>query len=254
MIEINLKNKNALVCGASEGMGLATAKLLKQAGAKVTIISRSLDKLQKAAQETGADEFYSLDLSDLDAVKNFVKDKHDFHILVNNSAGPNPGSFLKAGDDEYLKAFTAHLLAANTLAKAIVPFMQKENYGRIINIISVTAKIPSENLAVSNTIRGAVLNWSKTLSNELAASAITVNNVLPGYTKTARLEAVMASNAANKNKSLEEISEEFTSKIPMKRFAEPVEIANAVLFLASPLARYITGQSLAVDGGRIPVS
>jgi 3-oxoacyl-[acyl-carrier protein] reductase len=128
--------------------------------------------------------------------------------------------------------------------------MKKEGYGRIVNIISTSVKIPLPNLGVSNTIRGAVASWAKTMANELGQFNITVNNVLPGATKTKRLESIISNNAGKKNVPVDEVEKEMMKEIPMKRFAEPQELANVVAFLASPAASYVNGVSIPVDGGR----
>jgi 3-oxoacyl-[acyl-carrier protein] reductase len=172
-------------------------------------------------------------------------------ILVNNSGGPKPCTAMKATSDDYLQAFTQHLLASSSLAQALVPEMQAKGYGRIVNIVSISAKVPSDNIASSNAVRAAMLSWAKTLSNELAPTGITVNNVLPGYTETERLKEVISARATQGNTVEAAIQEKMLAKIPMKRFARPEEIAAAVVFLASPEASYITGISLPVDGGYI---
>ncbi len=256
--QFSLSNKTALVCGASQGMGLAVAKLLAEQGARVIGIARNQARLEESfAQLVNPSQHTCLpaDLGDIKSVQNLIQElkKQNLNpdILVNNSGGPKPCTAMNASADDYLEAFTQHLLASSALAQALVPAMQAKGYGRIVNIVSVSAKVPSDNLASSNAVRAAMLNWAKTLSNELAPTGITVNNVLPGYTETERLKEVISARATQSSSSEAAIAEKILSKIPMKRFAQPEEIAAAVVFLASPEASYITGASLPVDGGYI---
>jgi 3-oxoacyl-[acyl-carrier protein] reductase len=172
------------------------------------------------------------------------------HILINNTGGPAGGPVFSASLDEFESAFTQHLKSNHMLAKAVVPSMKTAGYGRIINIISTSVKQPLDGLGVSNTIRGAVANWSKTLANELGEFGITVNNVLPGATGTERLTQIINNKANKTGKTVEEVTKIMQSAVPVKRFAKPEEIANAVAFLASPAASYINGVNLPVDGGR----
>jgi 3-oxoacyl-[acyl-carrier protein] reductase len=193
------------------------------------------------------------DMSDNKALAQVVEDltaRETIHILVNNSGGPNPGPAHKANSDEFSLAFNQHLLSGQTLVTACFPGMQQTGYGRIINIISTSVKQPLDNLGVSNTIRGAVANWAKTLANELGAFGITVNNVLPGATHTSRLEGIIHNNAAKKGISEAEIEAEMVKEIPLRRIGQATEVAAAVAFLASPAAAYINGINLPVDGGR----
>ena len=180
----------------------------------------------------------------------FEINKSDINILVNNTGGPAGGPIEDAKIDEFIHAFSNHLLCNHILVKAVKEGMKKSGYGRIINIISTSVKQPLNGLGVSNTIRGAVANWSKTMANELGQFGITVNNVLPGATDTIRLQSIMETNATKKGKSVEEIKQEMANEVPLKRIAQPEEIANAVAFLASPAASYINGINVPVDGGR----
>jgi len=171
-------------------------------------------------------------------------------ILINNTGGPPGGLAFDANTDEFLSAFTNHLICNQVLAQALVPGMKKKSYGRIVNVISTSVKQPLNGLGVSNTIRGAVANWAKTLANELGQFGITVNNVLPGATNTVRLESILKSKAEKTGKSYDEVADGMRSTIPASRFAEPSELGSAIAFLASPAASYINGINLPVDGGR----
>ncbi len=258
---IDLSGFRALVGGATQGIGKAIAIQLARAGAEVWIIGRNEEKLNKTLAElrqhgkTGeylvAD--YDLPASVAHAIDSFFKHHPGkvFHILVNNTGGPAPGPLIEAEVDELIKAFNRHVISFHTITTRLVKGMITAGYGRIINIVSTSVYEPIPGLGVSNTIRGAVASWAKTLSFELAPFGITVNNVLPGYTKTERLTELANYLAKEKGVSLQEVFSQWESNIPMGRLAQPEEIANAVLFLASPLASYITGVSLPVDGGRM---
>ncbi|HEX5626171.1 MAG TPA: SDR family oxidoreductase [Saprospiraceae bacterium] len=255
---INLENKHALICGASKGIGKACAFALAGAGASVTVIARNTELLEELIHrlpKSGHQEHRALsaDLSDPDDLDKKVHAlvlSHPVHILVNNSGGPASGPVLTAASAAFEQAFRQHLISSHVLATRLAPGMKMDGYGRIINIISTSVKQPLDNLGVSNTIRGAVANWAKTLSNELASDHITVNNVLPGATETERLMEIIHREASHQQTTADAVSAKMIAAIPMKRFAKPEEIANAVLFLASPLAAYITGINLPVDGGR----
>ena len=258
-MNVNLSGTHALVCGASEGIGRASAMALAELGANVTVLSRreavlkslcaQLPKIN-AGQSHG---FLCIDIGNTEELAQKVSAlaKHSpVHILVNNTAGPAPGSIASATEAQFLDTFRKHLLANHTLVQAILPGMRDSGYGRVINIISTSVKEPIPNLGVSNTIRGAVASWAKTLSGELGAYGITVNNVLPGFTLTGRLEGIINDRVAATGKSAEEVARAMTATVPLQRFAQAEEIAAAVAFLASPAAAYISGVSLAVDGGR----
>jgi 3-oxoacyl-[acyl-carrier protein] reductase len=259
MQQNNLKGHRALVCGGSKGIGFASAKKLAEMGADITILSRSIEKLSYAADQlpvthgSQKHNFIALDLGDSmhlgQKIKNLFKDQM-YSILVNNSGGPQAGPVTQAEAEDFIKAFQQHVIASHILTQAIIPGMKKNHYGRIINIISTSVKIPLQGLGVSNTIRGAMANWSKTISNELAPFGITVNNVLPGATSTERLDEIIQNKSLKTLKDKEVIIQEMTGEIPMQRFAKPEEVAAAVGFLASPEASYITGINLPVDGGR----
>lgn len=257
-MNIDLTNKNALVCGSTAGIGKATANQLAKLGATITLVARDEAKLKETlielAHEKGQKHNYFVaDFNNpkqlKDKVEIAVSDKI-FHILVNNTGGPKGGPIFSATTDEFEKAFSMHLVCNQILAQAVVPGMKEADYGRIINIISTSVKQPIDNLGVSNTIRGAVASWSKTMANELGQFGITVNNVLPGFTATDRLDTVIENKAQQMNKSEKEASEAMKNSVPARRFAQAGEIANAVAFLASEAASYINGINLPVDGGR----
>jgi 3-oxoacyl-[acyl-carrier protein] reductase len=257
-MDLNLKGKRALVCGSTQGIGKATAIELALLGAHVTLVARNEDKLKATVKEL---QFYSGQqhdylLADFDfpeklkeKIDDYVRD-HEVQILVNNTGGPPAGPALEAKPGDFIKAFSSHLLCNQILVQAVVPSMKKEKFGRIINIISTSVKIPIQGLGVSNTIRGAVANWSKTLSNELGPFGITVNNVLPGATMTGRLEAIIKGKAEKTGRTYDEVKSDMVKEIPAARISEPHEVAAAVAFLASPAAGYINGINVPVDGGR----
>ncbi|SHJ58467.1 SDR family oxidoreductase [Aquimarina spongiae] len=255
-MNLNLTHKNALVCGSTQGIGKASALQLAELGANITLVARNEQKLQEVLKELDTTQGQSHDYlvadfqnpSDLEEkTKNTTK---NYHILINNTGGPAAGPIYGATVQEFESAFTQHLKCNHILVKALVPGMQKEGYGRIINIISTSVKQPLSGLGVSNTIRGAVANWSKTLANELGQFGITVNNVLPGATATERLSQIIKNKASKTGKSIEEVENAMKNDIPAKRFAQPEETANAVAFLASEAASYINGINVPVDGGR----
>lgn len=254
-----LEKRRALVCGSSQGIGRAVAMALAGMGAEIILVARDAERLEKVREELDRSEgrvhrFLVADFGEPEklgeTVRREIGESGPVHILINNTGGPPGGPVLKAGAAEFSDAFAKHLLCNHTLVQLVVEEMKKAGYGRIINIISTSVKQPLPNLGVSNTIRAAVANWSKTLAGELAPFGITVNNVLPGATRTQRLEGIFSANAQRRGKSVTEIQEEMLSEIPMKRFADPGEIAAAVAFLASPSASYITGINIPVDGGR----
>ncbi|MCF8272268.1 MAG: SDR family oxidoreductase [Flavobacteriaceae bacterium] len=256
-MNLNLNNKHALVCGSTQGIGKATAIALANEGAKVTLVARNRDKLKAVMAEMPNCEHHSFIVADFsnprdlqEQVIMFIEKYHGFHILINNTGGPRSGDILNASLEEFDNAFTQHLKCNHVLAQAVIPFMKEEGFGRIVNIISTSVKEPIPGLGVSNTIRGAVGNWSKTLSVELGSFGITVNNVLPGFTETERLTEIIKIKAASEETSVEEMTEIMKNYSPAKRFAKPEETANVVTFLASEAASYVNGINVPVDGGR----
>lgn len=259
-MQLQLDGRHALVCGASQGIGRASAIELAALGASVTVLARraeALDALVRELPRTHAAQhhgFIVADAGDTDALRTQVEAfvaAAPVHVLVNNSGGPPPGNVLDAHPDDFLAAWRQHLLANHTLAQAVVPGMRAAGWGRIVNVISTSVREPIPGIGVSNTTRGAVASWAKTLAGELAPFGITVNNVLPGATRTPRIEQIVAARAQKSGKPLAEVQQAMEAEVPMRRFAEPAEIAAAVAFLASPAAGYITGVSLPVDGGRM---
>ncbi len=256
-MNLNLNNKNALVCGSTAGIGKATAMALANEGANVTLIARNEEKLKQVLSElssNGTHNYIVADFSNPEELKakvsEYIKTNNGFHILVNNTGGPKGGPVFSADLDEFESAFTQHLKCNHVLAQTVVPFMKTEGYGRIINVISTSVKQPLDGLGVSNTIRGAVANWSKTLANELGGFGITVNNVLPGATGTERLTEIIKNKSAKTGNTEEEAANAMKNAVPARRFAKPEELADAITFLASERASYINGINLPVDGGR----
>jgi 3-oxoacyl-[acyl-carrier protein] reductase len=258
-MDLDLSGRHALVCGASEGIGRAAAHELALLGADVTLLARRAEVLQDVAaslpvRNAQAHGWISADVTQLDAldakVRGLVSGKA-VHILVNNTAGPPGGAAHAAGLDAFRDAFGRHVLANQVLVQAVLAGMQAQRWGRIVNIVSTSVREPIVGLGVSNTIRGAVASWAKTLSRELAADGITVNNVLPGYTETARLSQILSDRSRSSGQSEADVAEAMRRTVPAGRFAAPAEVAAVIAFLCSPAAAYVNGVSLAVDGGRM---
>lgn len=254
-MNLELKNKNALVCGSTQGIGKATAILLAAEGANITLLARNEDKLQSVLAELpNSDQKHNYlvaDFSQPDELKKVLETSSlQFHILVNNTGGPAGGSIFNAEIGEFERAFTQHLKCNHILVQTVAPFMKTQCFGRVINVISTSVKQPLDGLGVSNTIRGAVASWSKTMANELGEFGITVNNVLPGATNTERLNEIIKNKAEKTGLTVEKVAEIMMNASPAKRFAKPEEIANAIVFLASEKASYINGINVPVDGGR----
>jgi len=256
-MNLSLEGKRALVCGSSQGIGRAAAVELAALGASVTLLARNEGRLKSAKEALlgpGRHEHLCADFSDPAKLKEKVEahffGKGPVHILVNNTGGPPGGPITEAKTDEFVQAFNNHLLCNHILVQALQAGMRSEGYGRIINVISTSVKQPLRGLGVSNTVRAAVANWAKTLSLELAPFGITVNNVLPGATRTQRLDSLLETKAQKTGQSIEHLEKEMLAEIPAARFASPEEVAAAIAFLATPAAAYITGINVPVDGGR----
>ncbi len=258
-MNLDLTGKTAVVCGSTQGLGYASAVELALLGCSVVLMARNEEKLKEVvktlSQSKGQKHQYLVaDFTDITSVKasidGFVSN-HAVHILVNNTGGPAGGTALNAKPEEFLSAFNNHLINNQNLTQAIVPGMKAAGFGRIINIISTSVKSPIAGLGVSNTIRAAVANWAKTLATELGPYGITVNNVLPGFTKTVRADYVIASKAKASNISEDEVMKNLVAEIPAGRIGQPEEFGAAVAFLCSPAAAYINGINLPVDGGRL---
>jgi 3-oxoacyl-[acyl-carrier protein] reductase len=257
-MNLKLQHKTALVCGSTQGIGFAIAKELALLGADCILLARNETSLQEAVRALDTNQqqvhqSYTADFSNNESVKEAIEkilQNNTIHILVNNTGGPPSGPIVNAKPEDFLSAFQLHLINNHILATAVIPGMKEAGYGRIINVVSTSVKVPLPNLGVSNTIRASVGGWAKTMANELGLSGITVNNVLPGATETVRLKSIMETKAGKTGTEVDHVSEEMKAEIPMKRFGQPEEIAAMAAFLASPAASYITGQSICVDGGR----
>jgi 3-oxoacyl-[acyl-carrier protein] reductase len=257
-MNLDLTGQRAVVCGSTQGIGKAAALELALLGAHVTLIARNEEKLKSVIQELAVTKgqqhnYIVADFQDPDALQQKVKQHaaaQPVHILINNTGGPPAGQAIDAKLEDFLKAFSSHLLCNQVLVQAYTPAMKAAGYGRIINVISTSVKIPIRGLGVSNTTRGAVANWSKTLSLELGPFGITVNNVLPGSTMTGRLEEIINTRATKTGKTFDDVKKEMTEEIPMGRIGDASEVAAAIAFLATPAASYINGINVPVDGGR----
>lgn len=257
-MDITLKNRRALVCGGSRGIGLAVAHELADLGAEVHLLARTEDTLQSAVDKlsTQHGQHHSftavnmLDTRALDsAIVNILRDQ-PLHIWIHNTGGPPAGALLTASPEELMEAFQIHIISAQCIAHRVVPSMKSAKYGRIVHIISTSVKEPIPRLGVSNTIRGAMGNWSKTMATELGPDGITVNNILPGFTATDRLEKIIESHMKRTGSSRLDVEAMMKSVVPLGRFAEPSEIASVAAFLCTPAASYVNGINVPVDGGR----
>ncbi|HNR15984.1 MAG TPA: SDR family oxidoreductase [Chitinophagaceae bacterium] len=257
-MNLSLEGKKAIVCGSTQGIGLAIAEELALLGAGCTLIARNEEGLKEAVlkldtqlrQQHG---YLVADFSRPDELKKVIEAfaaKNTVHILINNTGGPAAGPITEATEEAFLNTFNQHLICNHILTRAVIPSMKKEGYGRIVNVISTSVKIPLKNLGVSNTIRGAVASWAKTMANELGQYNITVNNVLPGFTSTQRLSTLIDNIAKKGNTVVDIVEKNMVEEVPMKRFADASEIAAVAAFLASPAASYVNGVSIPVDGGR----
>ena len=255
-----MNNRHALVCGSSKGIGASTAIELSKLGVSITLLARDEDSLSSVLGNlsTSNKQNHNIIIADFDdpiklkdRINTHVSSSPPIHILINNSGGPKPGPIINANVEDFISAFNRHLICNHILVQALVPNMKEANFGRIINITSTSVKQPIKGLGISNTIRGAVANWAKTLSFELGEFGITVNNILPGYTDTQRLQEIFLNKSKKSNFDIESIVSDAHSQIPLGRFADPKETAKAICFLASEDASYINGINLPVDGGRL---
>ena len=256
---MELIGKLAMICGSTQGIGFATAELMAARGASVVLVARNQARLQSAMEQLDVNhgQHHQVLVADFtdpkelkDILDQFVLAGNVPDILVNNTGGPKGGLIIDAEPQEFLDAFNQHLICNHILVQALYPGMKNKGGGRIINVISTSVKQPLNGLGVSNTVRGAVANWSKTLANELGQFNITVNNVLPGATNTGRLNSIAEVKAEKTNQTTEGVLAEMAKESPMQRIAEPTEVAEAIAFLASDRASYINGINVPVDGGR----
>ena len=257
-MELSLSGKRALVGGASRGIGRATAFELASLGADVCCIARNREQLEQLTGQLDtsggqAHDYIAGDSSKFESLAEQISQKamqQAFNIVINNTGGPPDGPANSAQTEEFVSAFTQHVLCNQAILKAVLPGMRDSGYGRIINVISTSVKQPIPGLGVSNTIRGAVASWAKTLAGELGQFGITVNNVLPGFTETDRLDEVISAKSGRSGQTPEETAKAMKASVPLGRFGHPGETAAAIAFLASPAAAYISGINLPVDGGR----
>lgn len=260
-MNLNLKEKIAFICGSTQGIGKSAALEIALLGANVVLIGRNEPRLKTAFEllDTSQGQKHAYLIADFNDPENLQRtvlaycqqqNFHEAHILVNNTGGPPGGPIFDADIEEFKQAYSNHLICNHLLVQTLVPLMKQAQYGRIINIISTSVKEPIDGLGVSNTTRWAVASWAKTLANELGQFGITVNNVLPGFTKTARLDSLIEGRALKAGKSVAEMEQEMMSSIPARRFGKAEELGAAIAFLASPAASYINGINLVVDGGR----
>lgn len=258
-MNLQLTNKTAVVCGSTQGIGKCAAIEMAENGANIVLVARNEEKLKELATalDVSKGQKHSWLVADFSqpeqlagVLDKYVQNGGNAHILVNNTGGPKGGPIIDATVEEFTAAFTQHLICNHILVQKLVPLMKENQYGRIINVISTSVKQPLSGLGVSNTIRGAVANWSKTLANELGQFNITVNNVLPGATNTERLKSIASVKSEKTGHSVDYIFDEMANEVPMKRIAQPEEVANAIAFLASEAAGYINGINVPVDGGR----
>ena len=257
-MDFKLKNKNALVCASSEGLGRAAALELAKEGVNLTICSRNKDKLEEtynSIKEVSNSKVFikAADLSkakDIDELfKESVSELGSIDILINNAGGPPPSNFDNTTDEQWESAFNLTMMSSVRLSRLVLPQMKENNWGRIINISSVSIKTPVNGLFLSNSIRMGVLGWSKALSDEVAASGITVNSVCPGSTRTKRITDIFDAQSKATGKSIDEIEKAASASIPMQKIGEPEDLAALIAFLASERASYMTGLAIQVDGG-----
>ena len=259
-MNLSLKHKHAFVCGSTDGIGKASALLMAEYGCEITLIARNQEKLDSTLSELAQndDQNHSTVCADFDD-PGMLKEKVNSQIstlgkpvdiLVNNSGGPHGGALIEAEEDEFRIAFERLLICNHIMAKAVVPGMKEQGSGRIINIISTSVRQVIPGLGVSNTIRGSVAQWGKTLAIELGEYGICVNNILPGYTATTRLQDLADRKAETMGVTPDQIRDDWAKNTSLKRLGTPDEIASSVAFLASDAAGYVSGHNLSVDGGR----
>lgn len=260
-MNLDLKGKKAFVCGSTQGIGRAAAIEIALLGADVTLIARNEPRL-KTVQEVldvsqgQSHDYIIADFSEPEQLQERLvsycqmQKLHEAHILINNTGGPAGGPIYEADIDEFRQAYDKHLICNHLLVQTLVPLMKQAQYGRIVNVISTSVKEPIQGLGVSNTTRWAVASWAKTMSVELAPHQITMNNVLPGFTKTARLDSLIEKSALQTGRSIEEVEKAMIDSVPSKRFGTAEEVGAAIAFLTTPVAAYINGTNMIVDGGR----
>jgi 3-oxoacyl-[acyl-carrier protein] reductase len=258
-MNLDLSNRRAVVCGSSQGIGRAIAMELAELGATITLMSRNPERLESVIMDLdrGCGQKHGIILADFCepaqvkmAIEQFIDAGNSADILVNNTGGPPAGQAIDAKSNEFTAAFESHLLCNHILVQTLTPGMKANRFGRIINIVSTSVKQPIPGLGVSNTIRGAVASWAKTLAGELGPFGITVNNILPGMTRTMRLDSIIRGRAEKSGRTISDVTREMESEIPLGRIADAREIAAVAAFLATPAASYINGVNLPVDGGR----
>lgn len=254
-MDLNLSGRRALVCGSSQGMGRSIAEELARNGARVTLLARNEESLQDVLKglEGKGHDYLIANFDDIDQVQDVVEkglQSGSYQILINNSGGPAPGPLSEANLEQFEVAISRHLHVSHILVQAVLEGMKDAKYGRIVNIISTSVKVPIPGLGVSNTVRGAMASWAKTLATELGEYGITVNNILPGFINTGRIESLINNRSNLSGRTQEDIKKEMEKSIPAKRFGEPGEIADYATFLCSPSGAYINGTSVRVDGGR----
>ncbi len=258
-MDLGLRGRVAIVTGSSRGIGKAIAYGLANEGARVTIGARNLNTLTATAREialaTGTDVLpIRVDLSEREDIASMVATTVEafgrIDILVHNTGGPPSKLFAETSDGDWDRAIDSLLRSVVTCFRAVIPYMQAQQWGRLIVMTSFAAKQPADRLILSNTLRAGVLGLTKTLANEVAADGILVNAVCPGWTRTRRIEA-LAKSQTEETGSYEDVITGWARTIPLQRLARPEEIANLVVFLASEKASYITGTAIQVDGGFI---
>ena len=258
-MDLHLHQRTAIVCGSTQGIGRAVAVELATLGANIVLMARNAERLAAVRDtlDASSDQDHQFLVADFSepaqvklAIEGFLEQGGRADILINNTGGPPAGTAIDAQVPEFLAAFETHLVSNHVLTQALVPGMKENRFGRIVNVISTSVKQPIVGLGVSNTIRGAVASWAKTLATELGPFGITVNNVLPGMTRTGRLESIIQTRAEKSGRSIEDVTAEMERETPAGRFGEPAEIAAAAAFLCTPAAAYINGINLPVDGGR----